>query len=69
VRRARSSFKQVTSPVRWSGSIATMLAAGVDRFVEVGPGKVLSTLNRRNAQGVPSTWLGEPDDFASLGEA
>lgn len=61
--------QQVTSPVRWSASIATMVAAGVDRFVEVGPGKVLSTLNRRNAQGLPSTWLGEPDDFASLGEA
>jgi [acyl-carrier-protein] S-malonyltransferase len=61
--------RQVTSPVRWSASIATMLAAGVDRFVEVGPGKVLTTLNRRNAQGVPSTRLGEPDDFASLGEA
>lgn len=61
--------QQVTSPVRWSASIAAMLAAGVDRFVEVGPGKVLSTLNRRNAQGVPGTWLGEPDDFASLGEA
>ena len=61
--------EQVTSPVRWSASIAWMVAAGVDRFVEVGPGKVLSTLNRRNAQGLPSTWLGEPDDFASLGEA
>ena len=61
--------QQVTSPVRWSASIATMLSAGVDRFVEVGPGKVLATLNRRNAPGAPSTWLGEPADFASLGEA
>jgi [acyl-carrier-protein] S-malonyltransferase len=61
--------EQVTSPVRWSASVAAMLAAGADRFVEVGPGKVLTVLNRRNAQGVPSTWLGEPDDFASLGEA
>lgn len=61
--------QQVTSPVRWRASVEAMLAAGVDRFVELGPGKVLSTLNRRNAQGVPSTWLGEPEDFASLGEA
>mgnify|MGYP000644174043 CR=1 FL=1 len=61
--------EQVTSPVRWRASIEAMLAAGVDRFVELGPGKVLSTLNRRNAQGVPSTWLGEPDDFAALGDA
>jgi len=57
--------RQVTSPVRWSASIGMMLAAGVDRFVEVGPGKVLSSLNRRNAPGTPSTWLGEPSDFES----
>lgn len=61
--------RQVTSPVRWRASIEAMLAAGADRFIEVGPGKVLATLNRRNAPGVPSTWLGEPDDFASLGAA
>jgi len=61
--------RQVTSPVRWSASIAAMLSSGVDRFVEVGPGKVLSTLNRRNAPGASSAWVGEPDDFASLGEA
>jgi [acyl-carrier-protein] S-malonyltransferase len=60
--------RQVTSPVRWRASIGAMVAAGADRFVEVGPGTVLSTLNRRNAQGLPTTWLGEPDDFASLGE-
>ncbi len=60
--------RQVTSPVRWSGSISRMVNAGADRFVEVGPGKVLSTLNRRNAKGIPTTTLGEPDDFALLGE-
>jgi [acyl-carrier-protein] S-malonyltransferase len=61
--------RQLTSPVRWSASIATMLTAGADRFVEVGPGKVLATMNKRNAPGVPTSWLGEPDDFASLGDA
>jgi [acyl-carrier-protein] S-malonyltransferase len=61
--------RQVTSPVRWSASIATMLASGVDRFVEVGPGKVLSMLNRRNAPGASSAWVGEPADLASLGAA
>lgn len=58
--------KQLTSPVRWSASIGTMLAAGVDRFVEVGPGNVLKGLNRRNAPGVETLTLGEPADFASL---
>ncbi len=61
--------RQLTSPVRWSASVAAMVAAGVTRFVEVGPGKVLAGLNRRNAPGASTGWLGEPDDYASLGEA
>ena len=58
--------KQLTSPVRWAESVGVMTAAGVDRFIEVGAGKVLSTLNRRNAKGMPSISLGEPDDFNAL---
>jgi [acyl-carrier-protein] S-malonyltransferase len=58
--------KQLTSPVRWAESIATMVAAGVDRFVEIGPGKVLATLNRRNAPEATSSYLGEPADFGAL---
>ena len=57
---------QVTAPVRWRTSIAAMVDAGVDRFLEVGPGKVLSGLNRRNARGIPCSNVGEPNDFASL---
>jgi [acyl-carrier-protein] S-malonyltransferase len=59
--------KQLTSPVRWRASVATMVKQGVDRFVEVGPDKVLTGLNRRNASGVPTSPLGEPADFAALG--
>ena len=58
--------RQVTSPVRWSASIAAMVDAGTDRFLELGPGKVLCGLNRRNARGVPCSNLGEPSDFESL---
>jgi [acyl-carrier-protein] S-malonyltransferase len=58
--------RQVTAPVRWSASVAFMVASGVDRFVEIGPGKVLSGLNRRNAKGIPCTNVGEPADFAGL---
>jgi [acyl-carrier-protein] S-malonyltransferase len=60
--------RQLTSPVRWAASIATLLAAGVDGFVEVGPGKVLAGLNRRNAPGMPTRPLAEPADFPSLEE-
>ncbi len=58
--------RQLTSPVRWSASVATMVGGGADRFLELGPGKVLATLNRRNAPEATSTPLGEPSDFAAL---
>ena len=40
-------LRQVASPVRWSESIKLLLDQGVTRFVEVGPGKVLSGLMRQ----------------------
>jgi [acyl-carrier-protein] S-malonyltransferase len=40
-------LRQVASPVRWSDSIKQLLDKGVTRFIEVGPGKVLSGLVRQ----------------------
>ena len=34
--------QQVSSPVRWEACVRTLLANGVDTFVEIGPGKVLA---------------------------
>jgi [acyl-carrier-protein] S-malonyltransferase len=39
--------EQVSSPVRWLQTIETMMAGGVTRFVEIGPGKVLTGLVRQ----------------------
>jgi [acyl-carrier-protein] S-malonyltransferase len=39
--------RQLASPVQWSGLIRALVAAGATRFVECGPGKVLTSLNRR----------------------
>ena len=39
--------KQVSSPVRWSDSILNLINEGVETFVEVGAGKVLSGLVRQ----------------------
>ncbi|MBQ8239085.1 MAG: ACP S-malonyltransferase [Oscillospiraceae bacterium] len=36
--------KQICSPVRWEAIIRQMIAAGVDTFIEVGPGSVLQGL-------------------------
>src|SRR6266700_546005 len=38
---------QVTGPVKWSESMQWLIAHGVERFVEVGPGKVLCGLMRQ----------------------
>lgn len=38
---------QMRSPVRFTATVANMRAAGVDTFVEVGPGKVLTGLVER----------------------
>ena len=40
--------KQIISPVRWHQSINLMLARGVKTFVEIGPGRVLSTILKRH---------------------
>src|SRR4029077_6417815 len=39
--------RQVSAPVRWLESMQLLLDNGVDTFVEVGPGKVLSGLMRQ----------------------
>jgi len=39
--------EQLYSPVRWEESVNTLLGLGVDVFIEVGPGKVLSGLVKK----------------------
>lgn len=50
---------QITAPVKWIASIEYMAHAGVDRFVEVGPGTVLSGLVRRIAPGAARLSVGD----------
>lgn len=55
--------EQLTSPVRWRASVETMVDSGVERFLELGTGRVLCGLNKRNARGIPCSSLGTPSDF------
>lgn len=45
-------IKQLTSPVRWTESVAQMVADGATHFVELGPGNVLQGLVRKIAPNV-----------------
>ncbi|WP_085524009.1 ACP S-malonyltransferase [Tuberibacillus sp. Marseille-P3662] len=40
-------IEQLYSPVRWVESVETMKASGVDTYIEIGPGKVLSGLIKK----------------------
>ena len=51
--------RQVLSPVRWEDSVRAMLAAGVDRFFEVGTGRVLTGLLKRIDRRTPCTAVGD----------
>jgi [acyl-carrier-protein] S-malonyltransferase len=61
-----SLVKQVTGTVRWRECVATMAAAGVDSFYEVGSGKVLSGLVKRIAGGATGSAIGTPEDIAAF---
>jgi [acyl-carrier-protein] S-malonyltransferase len=58
--------RQVSSPVRWLESVELLIKQGVDTFVEVGPGKVLTGLMRQISRGVKCFSV---EDAASLKSA
>jgi [acyl-carrier-protein] S-malonyltransferase len=58
--------RQVSSPVRWLESIELLIGEGVDTFVEVGPGKVLTGLMRQISREVKCLNV---EDAASLKSA
>ena len=44
--------RQICSPVRWEDIIRSMIATGIDTFVEVGPGKTLINMIKKMDAGV-----------------
>jgi len=51
-------LRQLTSPVRWTDSMRMLVGAGVDRFLEPGPGTVLAGLLKRVSRDVDTRSLG-----------
>lgn len=58
--------KQMCSPVQWQATIENMVAAGIDTFVEIGPGTTLCGFIERIA---PGRRLFHVEDCASLESA
>lgn len=60
-------IRQIDSPVRWVESALWMAeSAGVDTFVEVGPGTVLGGLTRRIAQGTMQVATSDPEQLRKV---
>lgn len=59
---------QLTSPVRWAASMRTMREHGVDRFLELGPGRVLAGLLRRIDREAGVESLGTTEQLNSFME-
>jgi [acyl-carrier-protein] S-malonyltransferase len=57
---------QLTSRVRWTESIETMIAAGVETYVEIGSGNVLTGLLHRINSGIVGYNLDDPSSFELL---
>jgi [acyl-carrier-protein] S-malonyltransferase len=49
--------KQLHTPVRWVETVHALKAAGVERVIECGPGKVLAGLNKRIDDSLPAMAL------------
>jgi [acyl-carrier-protein] S-malonyltransferase len=57
---------QLTAPVRWSACMETMLRAGTERFVELGPGNVLAGLLKRIHRDARALTVGGAGDVESF---
>ena len=58
--------KQVSSSVRWQQSVEAMIAGGVDRFVEIGPGKTLAGFVKKISRDVAIVNIEKLDDLEKL---
>ena len=63
--------RQIPGAVRWQATLELLLGQGVTTFLELGPGKVLAGLVKRQAKeravDVSAFSLGAPEDLAQLG--
>jgi len=61
-------IRQVTAPVRWEESVRLLIDEGVNTFVEVGPGRVLSGLLRQIERSVATLNVEDEKSLAATVE-
>ena len=59
-------IEQIENKVRWRESIINMVNEGVDHFIEIGPGKVLSGLIKRINSKVKIDTINSESDITNL---
>ena len=59
-------IEQIEKPVRWRESIINMINLGNKRFIEIGPGKVLSGLAKRIDKNVELIQVNNINDLSNL---
>ena len=59
-------IEQIENKVRWRESIINMVNEGVDHFIEIGPGKVLSGLIKRINSNVKIDTINSESDIINL---
>ena len=57
---------QIEQPVRWRESITNMISSGSQKFIEIGPGKVLSGLVKRIDRNVELIQVNNMNDIKKL---
>ncbi|MCK5126040.1 MAG: ACP S-malonyltransferase [candidate division Zixibacteria bacterium] len=58
--------KQITSPVRWRDTMKFFMTEEIDTVVEIGPGKVLTGLAKRDMKGVELHNIDSLSDLESV---
>ena len=59
---------QVSSPVRWDKTMASLAEAGVTGLIELAPAGALAGLAKRGLKGIPTITVKSPDDLAAAYE-
>ncbi|NBY44762.1 MAG: [acyl-carrier-protein] S-malonyltransferase, partial [Acidimicrobiia bacterium] len=57
---------QLSSPVRWKHCLQTMAESGINNFVELGPGGVLTGMAKRTVESARTLSISTPDELDKL---